>query len=707
MIEPRTLTAAALALSAAAPIRADLENLPLPPVSVCQRCTGPITIDGKADEADWKAAIPLSPLRDIEGGAIADETRIRLLWDDQYLYVLAEMKEPDLRATLTEHDSVIYQDPDFEIFIDPDGDGLNYVEWEVNALGTTWDLFLPRPYRHGDNLVLHDWEMPGLRHAVALHGTLNRPGDRDEGWTVEVAIPWRSITSHASLPRRDEAPAAGSSLRMNFSRVNWRVAADPTAPGGYRKLCDAAGVPLPESNHVWAPTGRVNIHMPERWGEVILSEKPAGVWESRLPGPDEELRLSLYGYLNAQLEQRNRSGRFALSPEEASEAGCTLPRHARLVCLSEQHFVIEARSPRTGRLWRLDSEGRLSRGEAAYELPEICLWVHGNAPMSDTERERGFARMAEAGVTTVIPGGSIEDLRRLTPMARRAGLRVITWLWALNRPDDEEALRHPDWYAVSREGKSCHGEGDRPYVAYYQFLCPNHPEVRRHLCALAAEQAQIPGSDGVQLDYMRLPDVILPRALWEQYGLVQDRELPPYDFCYCERCLKLFAEQYGRAPLEDPTQDAEWREFRLASVARLANALCDEIRLRNKYAACAVFPTPEIAARLVRQDWSRFRLDLALPMDYYSFYAEPRSWLGRVLSEARRQTQDRMALAPGLHLPDVRPDELPRELDLLYRGGARRIALFCDSEFTPEHADALRRWLDALRDKRRPEALAP
>ena len=208
-------------------------------------------------------------------------------------------------------------------------------------------------------------------------------------------------------------------------------------------------------------------------------------------------------------------------------------------------------------------------------------------------------------------------------------------------------------------------------------------------------------------DYMRLPDVILPRALWEQYGLVQDRELPPYDFCYCERCLKLFAEQYGRAPLEDPTQDAEWREFRLASVARLANALCDEIRLRNKYAACAVFPTPEIAARLVRQDWSRFRLDLALPMDYYSFYAEPRSWLGRVLSEARRQTQDRFELAPGLHLPDVRPDELPRELDLLYRGGARRIALVGDSASTPEHAAALRRWRDALRDTRRPEALAP
>ena len=106
----------------------------------------------------------------------------------------------------------------------------------------------------------------------------------------------------------------------------------------------------------------------------------------------------------------------------------------------------------------------------------------------------------------------------------------------------------------------------------------------------------------------------------------------------------------------------------------------------------------------MRQDWSRLRLDLALPMTYYSFYAEGRDWLPSILREAQRETDGRIPLAPGLHLPDVSPDELPRELDLLYRAGARHIALYNADELTPAHAAALRQWLDALRSHRRPEA---
>lgn len=680
------------------------EPPPLPPTGVCQRTTGPITIDGRADEPDWQAAIPLSPLRDIEGGAIDDETRIRLLWDDHYLYVHAEMPEPHLRATLTEHDSVIYRDPDFEIFIDPDGDGLNYIEWEVNALGTTWDLFLPRPYRHGDNLVLHDWEMPGLRHAVQLRGTLNDPSDVDEGWSVEVAIPWRSILSHGTQPRQDVAPQPGSSLRLNFSRVNWRIIPDAAAPGGYRKQCDASGAPLPESNHVWAPTGLINIHLPEHWGEIRLSGQPAGTWESFLPGPDEDLRLALYRILNAQLARRGRTGSFATTPEQLAEEGCPLPPQAELALARDDFFVIEARSARTGSLWRLDSEGHLSRSEPSVEQPDICLWLSGSEERSEADWARRFAALAEAGVSTLIIGGDNDSLRRLAPLARRAGLRVYSWFWALNRPGDAEALRHPDWYVANRDGHSCHSEEHRPYVDYYQFLCPNNPEVRSHLLRLVREQAQIPGIDAVQLDYLRLPDVILPRALWETYGLVMDRELPAYDYCYCPHCLARFRQQQGRAPLSDPTQDEAWREFRLASVAELGNLLCDAIRRCNKRAACAVFPSPSLASRLVRQDWSRLRLDLALPMTYYSFYAEGRDWLPSILREAQRETDGRIPLAPGLHLPDVSPDELPRELDLLYRAGARHIALYNADELTPAHAAALRQWLDALRSHRRPEA---
>ena len=110
----------------------------------------------------------------------------------------AELEEPHVWATLTEHDSVIFRDNDFEVFLNPSGDGRNYFEFEINALNTGWDLFLPKPYREGGKAD-NSWEIPGLRTAVAIDGTLNDASDRDRGWTVEIAFPWTAFASRAPV----------------------------------------------------------------------------------------------------------------------------------------------------------------------------------------------------------------------------------------------------------------------------------------------------------------------------------------------------------------------------------------------------------------------------------------------------------------------------------------------------------------------------
>jgi hypothetical protein len=134
--------------------------------------------------------------------------------DDQYLYIAAELEEPHFWAILTEHDSVIFHDNDFEVFLNPSGDTLNYFEFEMNALNTGWDLFLNKPYRHGGKAD-NSWEIPGLLTAVDIDGTLNDPHDRDRGWTVEMAFPWSACASRAPVKRW----AAGDQWRLNFSRV--------------------------------------------------------------------------------------------------------------------------------------------------------------------------------------------------------------------------------------------------------------------------------------------------------------------------------------------------------------------------------------------------------------------------------------------------------------------------------------------------------
>ncbi len=136
-----------------------------------------------------------------------------MLWDDNYFYVAARLDEPHVWGTLTKHDSVIFHDNDFEIFIDPDGDNHQYYEIEINALNTEWDLFLGKPYRNGGPAV-NEWEIPGLKTGVHVYGTLNNPSDRDEGWSVEFAIPWKVLAEYAP-PAESSArrrPVAGQLL---------------------------------------------------------------------------------------------------------------------------------------------------------------------------------------------------------------------------------------------------------------------------------------------------------------------------------------------------------------------------------------------------------------------------------------------------------------------------------------------------------------
>jgi hypothetical protein len=208
-----------------------------------------------------------------------------MLWDDEYFSVAAEMEEPDIWATLTERDSVIFHDNDFEIFIDPDGDTHAYYELEVNALGTPWDLMLVKPYRDGGPAI-NGWDIEGLKVGVDVRGTLNRPGDRDEGWTVEIAMPW-TILREAAPDHR--APRAGERWRANFSRVQWQV---DVADGRYAKRVQSGTTnPLPEDNWVWSPQGAINMHMPERWGFVQFSSLTAGSGtESVADDPNERVK---------------------------------------------------------------------------------------------------------------------------------------------------------------------------------------------------------------------------------------------------------------------------------------------------------------------------------------------------------------------------------------------------------------------------------
>ncbi|MDB6152101.1 MAG: hypothetical protein JWL90_554 [Chthoniobacteraceae bacterium] len=267
-----------------------------------------IDIDGKLDDAAWAGAAWTDDFADIEGMQQTKprfRTRAKLLWDDNYLYVAAEMEEPHLWATLKEHDSVIFHDPDFEVFIDPDGSAHNYYEFEMNALNTGWDLFLPKPYKDGGSAD-NSWEIPGLKTAVHLRGTLNNPADTDQGWSVEMAFPWKVL---AARTQRAAPPKEGDQWRLGFSRVEWQVR---IADGKYEKLANT-----PEDNWVWSPQGVIDMHRPERWGYVQFSREPDARFVPDTAAPARDILQEVY---YAQRAFKKKNGRWGATLGEIGVA---------------------------------------------------------------------------------------------------------------------------------------------------------------------------------------------------------------------------------------------------------------------------------------------------------------------------------------------------------------------------------------------------
>lgn len=268
------------------------------------RVSSELTIDGQLNEAAWHRAQWSNDFVDIKGGDSSlprYQTRFKLLWDDHYFYIGAELEEPHIWATISERDAVIYFDNDFEVFIDPDGDTHNYFEIEINALNTVWDLFLDKPYRDGAH-PLNGWDIKGLKTAVHVAGTLNDPSDTDRAWFVEMAVPWQAFQFSKN---KSAVPRLGDQWRVNFSRVQWHT---EVHNGQYTKRKNAGGRPLREENWVWSPQGLIAMHYPEMWGFVSFAKDSVRI------NPDplrEQITALLWQIYYQQKNQYRAHGAYA------------------------------------------------------------------------------------------------------------------------------------------------------------------------------------------------------------------------------------------------------------------------------------------------------------------------------------------------------------------------------------------------------------
>ncbi|HEY3291077.1 MAG TPA: carbohydrate-binding family 9-like protein [Anaerolineae bacterium] len=249
------------------------------------RVDAPISINGKLDQPAWQAALISSRFVDlVSGKPTIHDTRVAILWDDQYLYVGFWIEEPLVAAKLTQRDSLVWTENDVEVFIAAEN---AYYEFEINALGTIYEaLFvwedhyeracynlLPGMARdsagarywngvgftthpRGPRIGFFEWDLDGLQSAVHIDGTINDHSDRDRGWTVELAFPWAALREIVRGEQRSTPPVNGDIWRMDFSRFNTYKEASPSEDSGGWTL---------SSHHVW------DSHVPECFPYIHFS----------------------------------------------------------------------------------------------------------------------------------------------------------------------------------------------------------------------------------------------------------------------------------------------------------------------------------------------------------------------------------------------------------------------------------------------------
>jgi len=226
------------------------------PTYLCKRAIGPITVDGKLDEDSWEKAESAGPFVFPWPQQTGDKQRttVKLLWDDEALYVGYTCSDADVTAVLEQRDDPTYKDDCVEIFINPaPGRSLFYYGCEMNARGVMYDYLMAWP-----TCLLQQFDLQGFELATDIAGTLDDSSDKDEEWTLEVKIPFKNLDGLAPKFPPDDG-------------VRWRIQMNRWDGTGDKRVLSE-----------WTPSGKKvpDPHRPAGFGILEFSEEEVGKTEA-------------------------------------------------------------------------------------------------------------------------------------------------------------------------------------------------------------------------------------------------------------------------------------------------------------------------------------------------------------------------------------------------------------------------------------------
>jgi len=322
------------------------------------------------------------------------------------------------------------------------------------------------------------------------------------------------------------------------------------------------------------------------------------------------------------------------------------------------------------------------------------VWITHDIQASDDDWKRRFEKLKNAHIDALLTevyngkaayfGSSrlpvkAEYLERLIPIAKSFQLEIHAWMWTMPCSLRSIQKEHPDWYMVNGLGESSLRKP--AYVDYYKFLCPAKEEVQDFIQGTVKELSEY-DIDGIHLDYVRYPDVIIAKGLWSKYNIVQDKEYPQYDYCYCETCREKFKSKEGVDPLtiKEPSMNQAWLQFRYDQVTNLVNdKLIPAAHKSGKLISAAVFPNWQN----VRQQWYKWKLDAVMPMLYNRLYLTNAEWIKQFTKAGIKSLKYDTKYYSGLLVDE--PDKFKDYVYKAFEGGAKGISLFSLKALSKEH----------------------
>ena len=172
--------------------------------AVCRWAEQPPVLDGKLDDRCWQTAAVI----DHFGAYWTDPKTAHtgmfayLVWDDDALYYAGSMTDTELRSFGTKRNDTLWHGDVFELFFKPSAEQPGYFEFQANPKALVFEYAFAARGRYPRDLK--EGPVLGNKAVVHLDGTLDQPGDRDKGWTVEGRIPWSAFAPVGKPKPSDE-----------------------------------------------------------------------------------------------------------------------------------------------------------------------------------------------------------------------------------------------------------------------------------------------------------------------------------------------------------------------------------------------------------------------------------------------------------------------------------------------------------------------